>query len=1029
MSQTNEKAFESYVESILLTQSGWDKGEKAKWDKDRALFPEDVLAFIQATQPKLWQSMEKQHGAELGDKLIKILCQELDVKGLLFVLRKGFKFYGKTFYVAYFKPAHGLNWEMLELYKKNTLTITRQVPCNPRNNDTVDMLLSLNGLPLATCELKNPNTGQNWQHAVRQYREDRHPEFPLFQFKKRALVHFAADPEQIYMTTRLEKEDTVFLPFNQGSHPGEIQCGAGNPQHPSGYRTGYFWEESLQSDHFLEIIGSFVFVEKKEKKIDDGSGRKKRVEVETMVFPRYHQLDAVKKLVALAREEGAGQHYLVQHSAGSGKTNSISWLAHQLSSLHNTHDEKLFDCVVIISDRQVLDQQLQDAIYQIDHAQGVVQAIDDNSQQLAKALVDDTKIVVTTLQKFPFVLGGLLRIAGTQNLDSPKPEELEQARVWQEKIASRRYAVIVDEAHSSQSGEIARELKGLLGMKATEDEEKEEDWQDGLNEVMKSRGQQKNVSFFAFTATPKAKTLELFGRMGPSGKPEAFHLYSMRQAIEERFILDVLQNYTTYKRYYRLVKAVADDPAMPKKKTAQALARYMELHPVNVEQKIAIIVEHFRSHVKHQLGGRAKAMVVTGSRLHALRYMLAFQRYINEHNYQDIRPLVAFSGKIKDPDTGLEYTEPDMNLDVVTGKKISEAQLPDRFDTPDYQVLLVANKYQTGFDQPLLCAMYVDKRLDGVQAVQTLSRLNRRYAGKQEPFVLDFVNDPTDIFAAFKPYFDATLLEETTDPRQLEDLKFTLSEKRVYVWAEVEAFAKVFYKPLERQHFSDHAQLEKQLQPAVERFNALPEEKQKDFRDKLQSYVRLYAFLSQIMPYADPELEMLYSYGRLLVQHLRLFERDLVIQPNDKVSLKYYRLDRISSGAIPVHEGVPPFIKGPTDVGTAGAKDENAPLSTIIGVLNERFGTEFTREDELFFDQIKEKACSNEQIIQTATMNPLDKFELGVRKVIESLIIQRMSENDDIVTRYMDDKDFQDTAYTAMVQDIYQTILARIAKA
>ena len=810
--QTNERAFETYVEEILLTRGGWKAGSNAEWDKERALFPAQVFAFIADTQPKLWAEMRTLHASGLEALLLNSLVKELDSKGSLHVLRHGFKFYGKTFRLAYFKPAHGANFEVLELFGKNRLTITRQVPCHPGDNRTLDMVLAVNGLPVATIELKNLGTGQSWRNAVRQYQEDRDPRAPLFEFKKRALVHFAADSEEVWMTTRLAGEKTYFLPFNRGSHPGQIICGAGNPQHESGYRTGYFWEEVLQFASFLDILGHFMFLEKKEEKVEDGRGGHRWVTKETMIFPRYHQRDSVRELVASARVEGPGHNYLVQQSAGSGKTNTISWLSHRLASLHDAQDVKVFDCVVVITDRQVLDRQLQDAIYQIEHTQGVVKAIDQDSKQLAAALIDGTKIVVTTLQKFPFVLRSLLHAAGAGSQEEATAEQKADAAKWEAEIAKRRYAIIVDEAHSSQTGETARELKAILGAAVKADSgEEEPDWEDRLNQVMQSRGKQPNLSFFAFTATPTGKTLELFGRKGASGLPEAFHLYSMRQAIEEGFILDVVHNYTTYATYYRLVKAIEDDPNLPKKKAARALAKFMSLHPHNIEQKTEVMVEHFRQKVRGHLGGQAKAMVVTSSRLHAVRYMQAFERYIAANKITDVRPLVAFSGTVKDPETGLEYTEPGMNKDCVSGEAISEKQLPKRFASPDYQVLLVANKYQTGFDQPLLCAMYVDKRLDGVQAVQTLSRLNRKIPGKENPFVLDFVNEAEDIYKAFKPYYDATSLQEGSDPQQLEKLKYELDTAQVYFWSEVEAFARVFYKPVTRQTAQDHAGMQLHL--------------------------------------------------------------------------------------------------------------------------------------------------------------------------------------------------------------------------
>ncbi len=1024
--QTTEHAFESYVEQMLLRDGDWTAGSTAEWDVDRAVFPNHIVAFIQATQPKLWESMRALHADALEEKIVAALVGELDVKGTLHVLRHGFKFFGKTFRMAWFRPAHGLNEDVLALYERNELTVTRQVRCHPGRNDTVDLLFSVNGLPIATCELKNPATGQTWRNAVAQYRTDRDPRAPLFAFKRRAVVHFAADPDEVHMTTRLHRDETRFLPFNRGSHPGDVTCGAGNPQHPSGYRTGYFWQEVLARDSFLDILGHFMFIESKDEKVEDANGGQRQVTRQTMIFPRYHQLDAVRKLIQASRIEGAGNNYLIQHSAGSGKTNSISWLSHRLASLHDASDNKVFDCVVVITDRRVLDSQLQDAIYQIEHAQGVVRAIDQDSRQLAEALVDGTKIVVTTLQKFPFVLRGLLRVAGAESRETASAEERTQAREWREQIAQRRYAVIVDEAHSSQSGESARELKEILGAGTETGQEAEADWEDRLNQVMASRGRQPNLSFFAFTATPKGKTLELFGRKGDSGKPEPFHLYSMRQAIEEGFILDVLANYTTYKTYYRLVKSAADDPSVPKKKAVRALAKFMSLHPHNIEQRTEVIVEHFHRSVMGRIGGRAKAMVVTPSRLHAVRYKLAFERYIEENGYTGIRPLVAFSGTVRDPDTGIEYTEPGMNEDVVTGRPIGESQLPGRFASSDYNVLLVANKYQTGFDQPLLCAMYVDKRLDGVQAVQTLSRLNRTFPGKDAPFVLDFVNDAEDILAAFKPYYDRTELESESDPAMLEKLKHELDEMQVYHWSEVEALARIFYKPIERQSSADHAHMQKHLQPAVDRFKALEDDDLRDaFRDKLSGFVRVYAFLSQIIPYADAELEQLYSYGRMLLPHLVAGRDTTAIQLGDDVALQYYRRREVFDGAIQIGEGETQYVKSPTEVGSGRAQDEPAPLSEIIEVLNERFGTEFSEEDRLFFQQIKERACNSERVVQTALANPLDKFELGIRKLIEELMIERMGENDAIVTRYMADKEFQGSAFPILAREIFEAVRGR----
>ena len=1020
-SQTSERAFEAMVESILVA-GGWHEGDVADWDVERALFPARVVAFLEAAQPELWGQLAGQHGASLDAMVVDQLVKQLEVKGTLGVLRQGFKFQGKTLRLAFFQPAHGLNPDAVAQFALNELTVTRQVRCHPGKGDTVDMVFALNGVPVATCELKNPMTGQTWRNAVRQYKEDRDPNAPLFKFSKRALVYFAADTDEVHMATRLAKNKTRFLPFNRGSSPGHIRCGAGNPEHPSGYRSGYFWEEVLEPTRFLDILGHYVFVEHRDEKVYGESGAR-TVRRETLVFPRYHQLDAVNSLVETARAEGAGNNYLIQHSAGSGKTNSISWLSHRLASLHTDTDHKVFDCVLVITDRRVLDRQLQDAIYQIEHAQGVVQAIDEDSTQLAQALVDGTKIVITTLQKFPFVMRGLLSIAGAVSPDEPAQFEQAQAKDWSQKIAERRYAVIVDEAHSSQTGESARDMKAILGERSRAASESVENWEDGLNAVVESRGPQPNLSFFAFTATPKGKTIELFGHRGAGGTPEAFHIYSMRQAIEEGFILDVLRNYTDYDTYYRIARTAAEDPEYPQRRAAKALSKYTSIHPHNLAQKTEVIIEHFRANVRHRMGGKAKAMVVTSSRLHAVRYMRAFQDYINQKGYTDIRPLVAFSGTVTDPDTGEDFTEPGMNTDIVSGKSISESALPARFDSPDYQILLVAEKYQTGFDQPLLQAMYVDKRLDGVQAVQTLSRLNRVAPGKSDPFVLDFVNNPEDIGAAFAPYYDQTQLETQSDPNQLDGLKHELDEMQVYHHDEVVRFAEVYFQPFDKRQQSDHATLVLELQPAVGRFRELDDDEQARFRDRLGAFVRLYAFISQIIPYADSELEQLAAFARRLLPSLR---DDMVeqLRLEDDVGLEYYRLQHVSTGAIDLGDDGA-TVRSPTEVGTGRTEEDEAPLSEIIANLNNRFGTAFSESDRLFFEQIQEDGANDENISQTAAANPFEKFELAIRQELPRLMIDRMADNDEIVKRCLNEPTFKKIVFDGLAKGIYETVTAQ----
>ena len=1020
-SQTNEKAFEATVESMLVA-GGWQKGDPAEWDATHALFRQRVLDYIQANQPQEWAYLATQLGARLAARVIEGLEQELADKGTLHILRHGFKFYGKTLRVAQFKPAHGLNPKMLEKFARNELTVTRQVPCHPDKHDTVDMVFALNGVPVATCELKNPMTGQSWRDAVRQYKTSRDPNAPIFLFRQRALVHFAVDTEEVHMTTRLEGTLTRFLPFNRGSKPGDIGCGKGNPSHPSGYRTGYFWQEVLERESFLEILGSYMFVAEHEEKTYEGT-EAVTVKHEALVFPRYHQLDCVRNLLVAAKQEGAGHNYLVQHSAGSGKTNSISWLSHRLASLHTEDDKKVFDCVLVITDRRVLDRQLQDAIYQIEHAHGVAKAIDQDSGQLAQALIDGTKIVITTLQKFPFVLQRLLGGSIGTSDNAQAETDASQAEQWRTKIASRRYAVIVDEAHSSQTGENARELKALLGARSISEADAAQDWEDGLNAVMASRLAQSNLSFFAFTATPKAKTIELFGRKGATTASEPFHVYSMRQAIEEQFILDVLCNYTDYKTYYRLLHEAETDPEFPKQRGVAALTKFTTLHCHNLSQKTEVIVEHFRTHVLPCMGGKAKAMVVASSRLHAVRYMQAFQLYIQQRGYHDVRPLVAFSGSVEDPATGKSYTEPAMNIDIVTGKPIGEMALAARFDSPDYQILLVAEKYQTGFDQPLLQAMYIDKPLSGVHAVQTLSRLNRVALGKKSPFVLDFVNTPDTIQQAFAPYYDQTRIDRQTDHRQLYQLHHELDQTQVYHHEEIEAFAQIFYLPVQGQRSDDHPRLAAQLQPAVGRFGALDDDKQTLFRDTLSKFVSLYAFLSQIIPYGDSDFEKLYAFGRMLLPCLRPGSEPLRL--DEYVDLEYYRLEHVSSSSIGLDDEANAAISTFAASGAVTFIDEQAPLAAIIAEVNGRFGTDFKEADRLFLQQVQQDALSHPDIYEIAKANSFEKFKIGVREQMPQMMIARMAGNDAFVRRVMNDPALKEWIVSGLLREVYDTASAQ----
>lgn len=990
-----EIAFEAAIEESLLTHGGFSRGDPQAFGRELALDRGVLFAFLRETQPKTWAKLEGLLGAQAEATVLDDLQGALASRGSLDVLRHGFKCYGKKLDLAYFAAAHGLNPEAKARYEANRLTVTRQLHYSPDSEDSLDLVLSLNGLPVVTAELKNPMSGQGWWDAITQYRTDRDPEATIFRFKLRALVHFAVDPDEAHMTTKLAGEKTRFLPFNRGNGTA-----AGNPPNPGSYRTAYLWEQVWARDSLMDILARFLHLQVEEKRLGKQTVRK-----ESMIFPRYHQLDCVRRCEADARAGGAGRSYLIQHSAGSGKSNSIAWLAHRLASLHTAADKKVFDSVVVVTDRRVLDKQLQDTIYQFEHKQGVVQRIDEDSSQLAEALEAAVPIVVTTLQKFPFV---------TEKIGE---------------LPRRRYAVIVDEAHSSQSGESAKKMKDVLaGAHAAElaaEEAAEEELEGYEEEVIKAvvaRGRQKNLSFFGFTATPKYKTLEVFGRPGANGKPEPFHLYSMRQAIEEGFILDVLANYTTYKAYYGLIKSIEDDPEVEKKQAARALARFMSLHPYNIEQKTEVIVEHFRAHTRHRIGQRAKAMVVTSSRLHAVRYKLAFDAYLAEHGYTDIKTLVAFSGEVLDPDVhGLTYTEVGMN------RGIKEKELPEKFGGDDYQVLLVAEKYQTGFDQPLLHTMYVDKRLSGVQAVQTLSRLNRTTPGKEDTFVLDFVNEREEIFASFQPYYEATAVGEKAKPEQLYALQAELDAAHVYYQEDVEGFCRVFFSPRTDQTPGDHAKLNAYLDKAVQRFDERHadehgKEECEEFRGRLVAFRNLYAFLSQIIPYADSDLEKLYTYVRFLVPKLPRRAIGPQYRFDDEVSLRYYRLQKISEGQIELHADETVPLDGPTDVGTAVVADEKVQLSTLVEIINERFGTSFTEADELFFSQIREEAIADEALQQAATANPLETFKLVWDKALEGLFIGRMDQNESITARFLDDADFRSAVSRYLMKQVYEQI-------
>lgn len=969
-----EKQFEAEIVASLAATEGYSEGDAAAYDAKQALFPAEIIAFLKDSQPEAWQKLTEAYGAAVEDKVIQLIAKNLSQHGALHVLRKGVSDFNAKIRLAYFMPNTAANEEAIALYAKNCLQITRQVRHSLSNQqDSLDLVLSLNGIPVATAELKTPFTGQTVTHAKRQYMKDRDPKDPIFRFKERALVHFAVDPDEVYMTTKLAGTRTFFLPFNKGNAGG-----AGNPPNPNGYKTNYLWKDIWRKDRWLEIINRFIHLEVKEK-VEGG----KRTRKETMIFPRYHQLDAVSRLVADARAKGAGKNYLIQHSAGSGKSNSIAWLAHRLSSLHDDTDKLIFDSVVVVTDRRVLDQQLRDNIYQMDHRQGVVKAITGDrgskSQELAEALSTGARIIIATLQTFPFVLDHISARAGNS------------------------FAVIADEAHSSQTGRASEGMKEVLSSASLEEaaqaEGEPEDLDDAVRTAMEAKGPQENLSFFAFTATPKKRTLELFGIKGPDGKPQAFHSYTMRQAIEEKFILDVLQNYTTYKTYFKLSKAVEDDPEIDKAKAKRAVLRYAQLHPHHIGQRVEIILEHFLQNVRHRLGGKAKAMVVTKSRLHAVRYKREFDKQIREKKLP-LGVLVAFSGTVRDPDDAGDYTETEMN-------GFGEKELPGKFSGNEYQLLVVAEKYQTGFDQPLLHTMYVDRKLKGLQAVQTLARLNRTYPGKDDTFVLDFENTAEEIKEAFAPYYERSEIDEPTDPNLLFDLKTRLENFQYFYAQDVEDFASAFFKvkgkPTEKQQASLHAVID----PVISRFADEPdEERQEEFRGLLASYVRLYAFVGQMVSLADVGLEKLYVFARLLKTKLPRREGGGIIELDDEVALTYYRTQKTFEGSAGFSNGEQEtYLTGPTEVGSGKKQEEDpTPLSEIINAFNERFQTDWSTTDRIaLVDQPLAEALDDSKVIEQAMHNDLDHFRHAFDQRIVDLLVARMERNESVVSDLLGD--------------------------
>ncbi|WP_276421630.1 type I restriction endonuclease subunit R [Lactococcus garvieae] len=1007
--EDNEKRFEQDIESFLMSPAGgWQKQtiQASHYDASKGLDLDTLVGYIKTTQPKMWQRYEKMVGANPESSFYKRFEQEVTQHGILHVLRNGIKDRGVKFKVVQFKPSSTLNLETLKDYEANIMTVTRQFAYSSYNHKTLDMMLSVNGIPLVALELKNQFKGQSVENAKQQFMFDRDPNEVLFQFNHRVLVYFAVDLHEAWMTTKLAGKKTYFLPFNQGSNGAGNVGGKGNPENPNGYSTAYLWERVLQKDALLDIVQRFVNLEIKHEKDTKG----KAIEKKTLIFPRYHQLDVVTKLVSDTKLQGSGQHYLIQHSAGSGKSNSIAWLAYHLQKIHDKTNQPLFNSVIIVTDRTVLDRQLQDTITSFDATTGLVETIGDkkSSKDLLNAINDGKQIIITTLQKFPVIY---------QEVESTK---------------GKKFAVIVDEAHSSQTGNASNKLKAALSDREEALKEWEEfdeveagkarDEEDQLNETLLGQGHHENISFYAFTATPKDKTLEMFGQRAEDGHFEPFHVYSMRQAIEEGFILDVLQNYMTYHTAYKIAKLVPDDPELPKSKARRAIARYAELHPYNLAQKTEIMVETFRERTRHAISGKGKAMVVTSSRLAAVRYMNEFKRYITEKGYTDINALVAFSGEIVDD--GETFTEPKMNI-LSDGSQVKENQLKETFHTSDYNVLIVAEKYQTGFDEPLLHTMFVDKKLRGVKAVQTLSRLNRTTAQKTDTFVLDFKNTAEEIKAAFQQFYEVSTLDEAIDPNMLYDAKEKIRKYNLYNDADLKKIIDIFQVSTNKQDDTMLGKLSSSFRPIIERYNDMEESMQYEFRTLLRGFRDKYNYISQLVRLFDRELLEESIFINYLITLLPK-DSEVSVDISDKVKMDYYKLTKDFEDEISLvkdqsqeymyqqQKGINPAVKPP---------EERNTLTEILDRINAQFPDVFTEGDRVVLDMVVKQVVQNPSGRQKsmARENDFAMFKQSLfPKEFEDMIINLAQASNNTFTKMFSNQGVYDFIREISAQEAYK---------
>ena len=1025
--QTKEKNLEEDIESFLCSPEGGffkcdDRhsllyvedgtyqmvGGGYMEHRDRALDAATLVNFIQTTQPKAWDRFERMCNSDSTAKFAKVFNDAVDRLGMVAVLKHGFKHRGIPFKVVFFKPESGLNESAADRYAKNVCRCIRQFHFAETGNQTIDMVLDVNGIPLVSIELKDQFTGQDVENAMRQWREDRDPRCRCLKFNTRMVAFFAVDLENVYMTTKLEGAKTFFLPFNQGSAGAGNDGGAGNPANPDGYATSHLWEVALQKDSLLDIVNKFLHLEVKEETELDARGNEVKRKKERIIFPRYHQLDSVRKVIADVRANGTGKNYLVQHSAGSGKSNSIAWAAYRLASLF-VDDRPLFDSVVVVTDRRVLDSQLQETISGFDHAIGSVVTIgkDKTSADLRDAINGGARLIVSTLQKFPVIY-----------------EQVESK--------GKRFAIIVDEAHSSQTGASALKLKSALADKRdaleeyaeieAEAEEAAADWEDQLADELASHGRHKNLTFVAFTATPKEQTLEIFGDEWPDGSFHPFHVYSMRQAIEEGFIMDPLANYVSYSEAVELARTVPDNPDVPSSPTLKLLRKYKELHPYALGQKAEIIVETFRNVTRTKIRGKGKMMVVTASRLATVRYYHEIKRYMQKKGYDDIEVLVAFSGAISDPadgPDGPEYTEPVINVGH-DGQRVAESQTKAEFHNYG-DVLVVAEKYQTGFDEPLLHTLVVDKKLKDVKAVQTLCRVNRIHPDKEDTYILDFVNKPEDIQKAFERFYTETSLSEQINTDLLYQVQTDIRGYGLYDESDIEAAAEIVFTDGKGKSQSNvQGKLAAVLKPAVARYNELNDDERYQVRRKVRSFCKWYTYITQIVRMFDRDLHKEYVYLSYL-RHLLKVEKIPVEAVDDKVEMRFYKLKQEFEGSISLEPG-----GGVLDPGgaakTVTPDKKRDPLQVLVDKFNEQWAGNFTEGDRVVIDTLWKRIAENPQVADTIRRDGRQVFESSLLpKVFDEEARRAYVENTDSFTSLFEDSE----KYRAMMSAIGQLLVEK----